>query len=343
MKELNARKRIEYIDAMRGFTMFLVVLGHCAFFMLPPIDSVYLDMFQSFRMPLFFFVSGFVFYKAARVWNMATIREFFAKKIFVQIISPLLFFFLYLYTFDQPLLESLFDEQKQGYWFTFALFEYFIMYILSCKLSDIFHFSSKGHDILLLVISILIITLLNHHITSRLPQAFNLFGVVHLNYFIYFVFGTLVRKYFVKFEKILDDSSLMLFTIVIFVLLNVFREHLMIPGVNLLTRLILGITGIIIVFAFFRVYQDKFVGENRLGKVMQFVGRRTLDIYLLHYFVLPWGITRIPEFLTNTPLMSLFTASVIAILVICVCLLISSVLRLHPLLAHYLFGAKKYK
>ena len=70
-KEINQSKRIEYIDAMRGFTMFLVVLGHCAFYCMGGVadDNVYLDIFQSFRMPLFFFVSGFVFYKGNRICN----------------------------------------------------------------------------------------------------------------------------------------------------------------------------------------------------------------------------------------------------------------------------------
>ena len=95
-----------------------------------------------------------------------------------------------------------------------------------------------------------------------------------------------------------------------------------------------------ITFPFFRQNQNAFSKNNQFGAVMQFIGRRTLDIYLLHYFVLPWGIKGFPDFLANNPLMSYYTSSALAILVMFVCLLISTVLRVHPSMGYYLFGAK---
>lgn len=67
MSEPSTTKRIEYIDALRGFTMILVVLQHVATFgwELPlgaPNIHTYL---AQIRMPLFFFISGFVLYKAS--------------------------------------------------------------------------------------------------------------------------------------------------------------------------------------------------------------------------------------------------------------------------------------
>lgn len=130
-------KRIEYIDAMRGFTMLLVVLGHCAHYLYPSgSENVYLSTLQLVRMPLFFFVSGFVFYKAGINWDITEIKEFLCKKINVQIISPLLFFLTYVYCFNYPMKAAFFDINKYGYWFTFTLFQYFVIYILTCKLSD---------------------------------------------------------------------------------------------------------------------------------------------------------------------------------------------------------------
>ena len=113
-----------------------------------------------------------------------------------------------------------------------------------------------------------------------------------------------------------------------------------VPGLNLLTSVLKGLTGIVIIFALFRKHAPQFSNEKKIGRILQFVGRRTLDIYLLHYFVLPYGIT-IPDFLIGTDLMQMVTFATLAILVIGVCLIISQVLRLHPAMAHYLFGAKK--
>ena len=64
------KKRIEYIDAMRGFTMILVVYSHIIFFGYND-DSIlsFNSFFVNFRMPLFLFISGWVLYKAGRVWD----------------------------------------------------------------------------------------------------------------------------------------------------------------------------------------------------------------------------------------------------------------------------------
>ena len=53
-------KRIEYIDAMRGFTMLLVVMFHVEWTFWGS-DYGYNSFIEVFRMPLFFFISGWVF------------------------------------------------------------------------------------------------------------------------------------------------------------------------------------------------------------------------------------------------------------------------------------------
>ena len=60
----GVKKRIQYIDAMRGFAMFLVILCHVFTFSFGNHKSVISDWFLTFRMPLFFTISGFVLYKA---------------------------------------------------------------------------------------------------------------------------------------------------------------------------------------------------------------------------------------------------------------------------------------
>lgn len=52
--------RINYIDALRGFTMILVVVGHVIgrSLGLGGYDSVISSIILTFRMPMFFFISG---------------------------------------------------------------------------------------------------------------------------------------------------------------------------------------------------------------------------------------------------------------------------------------------
>ena len=56
-----ATKRIEYIDAMRGFTMILVVFAHICHFCLDDSRMGYNSVFIIFRLPCFFMLSGWLF------------------------------------------------------------------------------------------------------------------------------------------------------------------------------------------------------------------------------------------------------------------------------------------
>ena len=74
---------------------------------------------------------------------------------------------------------------------------------------------------------------------------------------------------------------------------------------------------------------------------MQYTGRRTLDIYLIHYFLIPRNLSFITIFTDHPmPIIEAAASTLISILIIAVCLLISNIIRLSPWLAHWLFGAK---
>lgn len=76
------KPRLEWLDALRGFTMILVVANHVAnmgFGMAPKLSSS-MQFLIMFRMPLFFFVSGFLAYKAAQVWDLKNLGSLLLKK-----------------------------------------------------------------------------------------------------------------------------------------------------------------------------------------------------------------------------------------------------------------------
>ena len=91
----------------------------------------------------------------------------------------------------------------------------------------------------------------------------------------------------------------------------------------------------VMVFTFFRYFASWFTKERALGRSLQYVGTRTLDIYLLHFFFLP-------EFmlLYNRQLLAYdskwLEVSVVmgeALVVLAACLVASYVIRLIPFLA----------
>ncbi|MDO4800591.1 MAG: acyltransferase family protein, partial [Prevotellaceae bacterium] len=75
--EGNRKVRLEWIDAMRGFTMILVVAYHVA---LQGFDeevklSSSLPFLVLFRMPLFFFISGFLSYRSNADWSFRGLTQ----------------------------------------------------------------------------------------------------------------------------------------------------------------------------------------------------------------------------------------------------------------------------
>ena len=69
-------QRIGYIDALRGFTMLLVVFSHIETFCydIPFNESILSSLFITFRMPMFFFISGYIAYKK-ELWNFGTYKK----------------------------------------------------------------------------------------------------------------------------------------------------------------------------------------------------------------------------------------------------------------------------
>ena len=60
-------QRLEWLDALRGFTMLMVVTNHVygLGFDTNTKHSMFMSLCLLFRMPLFFFISGFLAYKAS--------------------------------------------------------------------------------------------------------------------------------------------------------------------------------------------------------------------------------------------------------------------------------------
>ena len=92
-------KRIEYIDALRGFTMILVVLCHVVYSCLGIDENTpsFHRYLVQVRMPMFFLISVFFCIKRGCFWNLKHIGDFLKKKFVVQILSTLFFFVLYLH------------------------------------------------------------------------------------------------------------------------------------------------------------------------------------------------------------------------------------------------------
>lgn len=340
------KKRIEYIDAMRGFTMILVVLNHIAGFCLN-IDGSVTSLntyFYEFRMPLFFFVSGFVLYKSGIVWNLTHTAAFLRKKFPVQIVSTCIFFLAFTYVHSESLEENVWSDSKGGYWFTYVLFIYFVLYSLIRMLALLLKLEGWKKDVLALLFGGAFFVATIPSVMAKIPIDDRLLGLLsfkHWCYFVFFIIGTVVKKRFDLFQRLLDGRVLLVGCLTLFFGLNIFREPVISVQYNMF-RFLTAVTGIIIIFSFFRSRSALFSTQTTIGKGLCYIGRRTLDIYFLHYFLLPLNLSEVVTVFSQHPMpvLEFFVSSALSLIVIAVCLIISNVLRLSPLMGHWLFGVK---
>ena len=338
---INAKpERIQYIDALRGFTMILVVFYHVSQFCWHVCGKgiSIQDYLVQVRMPMFFFISGFVLYKESVVWNGKHILKFFGKKIPVQLISPFFFFLAFIFVRERPFVYNIMAPAKAGYWFTFVLLEYYLIYA-----AVRFCIRSKWAHWVLLLIGALLYNISRPEIYGALPLSFETQKALCIplwQYFIFFVIGTLVKRNFPLVEKALNGPWLLTCCIPFYFLGNVFRNYIPV-GVTLM-EFMLTISGMVILFGFFKSHQAAFSKERPVGRALQYVGRRTLDVYLIHYFLVPIQFGRVVTIFTDHPIpvieaaVSLF----IALIIVAASLLIGNIIRLSPFLAHWVFGAK---
>lgn len=95
------------------------------------------------------------------------------------------------------------------------------------------------------------------------------------------------------------------------------------------------------VISYFYGYREHFSGSSQLSGTLGFIGRRTLDIYMIHYFFIPDLSFLGPWLQTgNTIIIQIIIASTLTVAIVSMCLLISAMLRKSNILESWLFGVR---
>jgi fucose 4-O-acetylase-like acetyltransferase len=373
--ESPKKVRLGWLDALRGFTMLLVVTNHVALksFGMQIRWSAALQFFLLFRMPLFFFISGYLAYKASRVWNARTLGELTLKKMRVQLIPTAVFFLLFLATIPTtPFLfnlnEALASSMKAGYWFTlvllYMLLTFYLFSYAEQKLSSFhlplstFHIPHSTFHISLssFLFPLLFIVSLCLFETCYLPRYFswalgykgepneflNYSSLVEMfRYFPFFLYGAIVHRYWNHAQRLMDSRWFfpVVTALAIVCTLDVIKWHTLRMEWTSIPHTLAMFLLLSMVFMFFRHYHE-FFEQTRFGLGLQFIGRRTLDIYLLHYFFLP-KLPMVGEFFQvnhHNFILDTTASLAIALLVVGFCVITSQLLRVSPFLKKYLFG-----
>ena len=302
-------------------------------------------------MPLFFFLSGFLMYKANRFNSLSSLYKFIQRKAKVQLIPTLIFSLLFAFLMTISYKALLLDRFKGGYWFTYTLFFYFGIYAIG----DFFISKwAKGivKTILGLIISTLIFAAAKYAVVSSCPwfnsDVINIIGIPNFQFFGFFFFGALTRAHFKSVERLLEQQKFITVIIVGFILLQlilqvpVSKDYFFSHNLHFVYTLFqsfTGFIGIIAVFIFFRK-NEAMISNSRIGIFFKYIGVRTLDIYLIHLFFVYTNMHFIGAFLENnfSLVSELLLGSIVTLLIIGLCLLISQFIRSSDTLAKLLFG-----
>lgn len=354
------KPRLEWLDALRGFTMIMVVAYHVAEMGFGESwrHSSSMPFLVLFRMPLFFFVSGFLAYKVTQVWDLGNLCSLLWKKIKVQTIPTIVFFLLataILHKHFWPALEeSLHSPYKGGYWFTIVLLYMFVAYYLFSYVESKLKVKSW------IPVTVLFLVSMGFYESCYQPNHFSWalgykgaktatyyflmdssIGQMFL-YFPFFIYGNIVHRYWDKSQRVMDSKWFfpIVIIIVIFATADALKWHTMRMAWAIVPLTVAKFGLLTIVFMYFRHYQQYFTKLSPIGASLQYIGRRTLDIYLLHFIFIPElpGLGSFFNAHSHNFVIDTTLSIIVGLLIIGFCCITSNILRISPFLKKWLFG-----
>lgn len=275
----NHLSRIQYIDALRGVAILTVVYSHILIFcMVHYPQSFITELLRLFYLNGFFFISGYLFYKPINTFTTKRVKDILSKKTILILIPTIVFGTAYFISHGIGMTVAIFDEAKMGYWFTFVLYEMFIIAILLMFVFNKIKYRKLLELPLLIVISVLSFCLVRFG--SNEVWALRIFSPYNFMFYLpMFVLGMLCKKFNLQFQRLLA-SRVALAVLFCLVLLSF---YIRIPS------FIISVS--IVFFAFCFGYQTQkstpgFFEQNVIGRYLSLFGRYSMEIYFIHYFLL---------------------------------------------------------
>ena len=211
------RQHLDYIDALKGFGMFLVVMGHVIAWsfgvyghptnITRPSSLLWWNVVYGFHMPLLMFVSGYLFISSSRPFGKAMLKGYLWRKTYTLLIPFLFAGWVFYVITGQSMLK---------YWFLRSLF-LFILLSLPVELMR----KKLKHDSLRTAMDIVWYggwSIVLYFVVPRLSLPWDVvFDYGHATLYYSFAFGVLCKRYDVL-HKLIDSNWAFTLCLVIFVI-----------------------------------------------------------------------------------------------------------------------------
>ena len=213
---------------------------------------------------------------------------------------------------------------------------------LSTMISLKVTFSDGLGGVILNIFGLALYVAISAHVPSRLgldEQTMGYLGLNHLRYFLYFTMGYAVRSYEVRFDRYAD--VILTFCIAMYIAVNLYAST--IASLSSMIFAILSSTiPVYIIYRVFSINREYFNQPSKLNRLIQLCGKRTLDIYFIHYIFIYSNLNNfLPNFQSiESPFIEFTIVTFWALIIIIACLFVSQILRSSRLVARYLFGSK---
>ena len=283
---------------------------------------------------MFFFVSGYLAFREHAIGKISELKKLGNKFVFLVIPAIVFYCFSNFHIYGGGIFDFL-NEGLGKYWFTFTLFEMFLIYYIA-------NWLSKTKWMLVGILAILSIVGVGYlSFFSEYEITFLDFNRL-AKYFQFFTFGVFAKMFSEQYDKLMSNEYLKAFAVVgFFVLLSALFKVGM-PGVlfHFLRDIVLRYLGLYIVISLFYCKQEVFNADTRLNKLILKIGQNSLAIYLLQYFFMP-DFSAFPTWLEGLDWLSIYAISfVYTIFITVLCMVFIELLSNSVFVKKYVLGKK---
>lgn len=216
--EINhSMERLVFVDQLKGFAIFLVIIGHVYNFSLVPSFSYVPTFISMIHMPVFMFIAGYMFHRKDD--SLKVIAYFYSMcRKFQRIMFPFISFTIIVCVLrDWNYCDLLMNEMKYGYWFLLTLFMFYLVYYPFLYLSML----SKYIELLVyLILSVLLILLCKYIFSGGVKSLLSL--DLFAQYSFPFLIGMWLNKYRIELKILQNERKNILYTILITLFLIAF-------------------------------------------------------------------------------------------------------------------------
>ena len=342
------RQHLDYIDALKGFGMFLVVMGHVIAWsfgvyghptnITRPSSLLWWNVVYGFHMPLLMFVSGYLFVSKSRPFGKTMLKGYLWRKTYTLLIPFLFAGWVFYAITGQSMLK---------YWFLRSLF----LFILLSLPVELMRKKLKRESFRTTMDFIWYVgwSVVLYFVVPRLSLPWDVvFDYGHATLYYSFAFGVLCKRYDVL-QKLIDSNWVFSLCLIIFAIDTYVNNLTDVSGWHLYgLGYLYPISGIVCSYYLFKHTFDCSGGAIMNG--LKYLGKHSLEVYILHfYFIL--SFPAVGELVNQYMLGDSFSkaagstveivSSVILATVVCtLSLTIARVVRTSNFLSQYFLGRK---